>query len=92
MLIEPCRTVAWQYADRQDGTDHQEVVAEDRVQPHTLGDERTPLAGEQDDRHDAGGSGEHTFQRLMQIAGDDFLVPWIGEQPDVSGQLAALDR
>ncbi len=31
-----------QHADRQDGTDHQEVVAEDRVQPHTLGDERTP--------------------------------------------------
>jgi hypothetical protein len=27
----------------------------------------------------------------MQIAGDDFLVPRIGEQPDVSGQLAALD-
>jgi len=39
----------------------------------------------------AGGSGEHTDQRLMQIAGEDFLVPRIGEQPDVSGQLAALD-
>ena len=31
-----------QHPDRHDGTDHEEVVAEDRVQPHTLGNKRTP--------------------------------------------------
>jgi len=79
-----------QHADRQDGTDDEEVVAEDRVEPHTLGDERTALTDEQDDCHDAGGSGEHTDQRLMQVGGEDFPVARIGEQPDF-GQLASLD-
>lgn len=29
-------------------------------------------------------------QRLVQVAGEDFLVPRIGEQPIAGGQLAAL--
>jgi hypothetical protein len=32
----PPARLGGQHADRQDGTDHQEVVAEDRLQPHTF--------------------------------------------------------